>query len=140
VRVRSFMFKGPPEPARVDKPPCAPAEPREQRRSGVFDVVPTGAHAAHLEPTTVRRAAEYAFEQRFTSREREVFFLMIGGFDTKEIAARIGIAHATVRTHCLRMREKSSCPSDRAMIAHFARRTAEYGHGNETEDERSGAT
>jgi DNA-binding NarL/FixJ family response regulator len=56
-----------------------------------------------------------------TSREREVLLLLAGGLSTEQIAERLAIGVATVRTHVYRMRSKLQV-TDRTQLVSFAYR------------------
>ena len=43
---------------------------------------------------------------QLTRREQQVLDLMLQGLADKEVAARLGVECATVRTHVMRLREK----------------------------------
>jgi DNA-binding CsgD family transcriptional regulator len=48
---------------------------------------------------------------RFTERETEVLFLLIGGLSSSDIAARLFISEKTVRNHVSNMLSKTDCAS-----------------------------
>ena len=56
-----------------------------------------------------------------TARQREVLRAVGDGHTSKEIAARMGLREATVRTHVRRARKKLGAPNRAAAIARFAR-------------------
>lgn len=62
------------------------------------------------------RVRPYEYNERMTSREREVAVLIAEGLARKQIALRLGIAHPTVDHHCAAVFAKTGY-SDRALLA-----------------------
>ncbi len=66
---------------------------------------------------TARRLAESAPRIILTGRENDVLLLLAEGMRNKEIAARLGMGEATVRTHVQSIIEKFGCHDRGAAIA-----------------------
>ena len=54
-----------------------------------------------------------------TARETDVLLLVLAGFTTPEIAARLGVSQATARSHCRSLLRKCGAPDRRQLRAHF---------------------
>ncbi|HYM50716.1 MAG TPA: response regulator transcription factor [Candidatus Limnocylindrales bacterium] len=62
--------------------------------------------AGHQERLEARARARGPQVSDLTSRERQVLSLLAGGLDNRQIAARLGIAYGTARTHVRNLLEK----------------------------------
>jgi DNA-binding CsgD family transcriptional regulator len=54
-----------------------------------------------------------------TARETDVLLLVLAGFTTPEIAARLSVSQATARSHCRSLLRKCGAPDRRQLRAHF---------------------
>lgn len=67
-----------------------------------------------------RRVAEFATQHRLSPREREVLRLLVRGFDTTELADRLGISPHTVRDHLKHVFRKTSSRSRSEVLSAIA--------------------
>lgn len=88
-------------------------------RRGFFDP-----HAAKVMADQYRRPAEQAEDPygALTTREREVFHLIIEGLTTKEIARRLDISTKTAENHRAHIMDKLACKNTVELVRFAARR------------------
>jgi DNA-binding NarL/FixJ family response regulator len=66
--------------------------------------------------------AEFGAIFRFSPKEQQVLVMSLDGLTDKDIAARLGITHGTVRTNWVRMARKiGTRGGEREVLKHFAR-------------------
>ncbi len=83
--------------------------------SGVYQVMRN-----QMEKQTVaRKDGEDEAGEHFTQRERDILRLVAGGYDNKEIAAKLFLAEGTVRNQLSRLLEKLAL-KDRTQLAVYA--------------------
>jgi DNA-binding NarL/FixJ family response regulator len=93
----------------------AQLDPSVQRR--LLEALASGAKLGLAEP-----AVPAAVEDGLTAREEEVLIEIAGGLSNAEIAARLFVTEATVKTHVNHLLAKTGC-RDRAALVGYAYRT-----------------
>lgn len=88
--------------------------------SGRMFVLTPRTETAEPGPPEDRKAPEIAW----TSREREIFELVMTGATTGSIAQALAISKGTVKNYRLRIYRKAGVTSDRALVQKFARASA----------------
>lgn len=71
------------------------------------------------QPATAASSADNSLEQELTAREKDVLRLVAGGYDNKEISAKLYLAEGTVRNLVSKLLEKLN-RKDRTQLAIYA--------------------